>query len=64
VLSALDTLLCPGGRLLMKLFMDPTYAAQFSRLRERFVTLKSTRPESTRRGSAEMYVVGEGFRSA
>ena len=64
VLSGLDTLLRPGGRLLMKLFMDPSYSAQVSRLRERFVTLRSTRPESTRRGSAEMYIVGEGFRAA
>jgi 23S rRNA (uridine2552-2'-O)-methyltransferase len=62
VLAALDTLLRPGGRLLIKLFMDPSYGAQFSRLRERFVTLKATRPDSTRRGSAEMYVVGDGFR--
>ena len=63
VLSSLDTLLRPGGRLLMKLFMDPSYKAQVARLRERFLTLTSTRPESTRRGSAEMYVMAEGFRS-
>ena len=63
VLSSLDRLLSPGGRLLMKLFMDSSYKAQVSRLRERFLTFTSTRPESTRRESAEMYIVGEGFRS-
>ena len=64
LLSSLGTLLRPGGRLLTKLFMDPGYATQISRLRERFLTVRSTRPESTRRGSAEMYVIGEGHRTA
>jgi 23S rRNA (uridine2552-2'-O)-methyltransferase len=62
VLSSLDLLLRPGGRLLTKLFMDSSYSGQVSRLRERFLTTRSTRPESTRRGSAEMYIIGEGFR--
>jgi 23S rRNA (uridine2552-2'-O)-methyltransferase len=61
VIASLDTLLRPAGRLLVKLFMDPSYSSQVSRLRQRFSTLKATRPDSTRRGSAEIYAFADGF---
>jgi len=61
-LAALPALLRPGGRLLMKAFMDPGHAELISRLRGAFDDVKTTRPEATRRGSAELYLVGFGYR--
>lgn len=60
-LDALGILLRPGGRLLMKLFMDAQYQAFLGRLRGEFAEVRSTRPAATRRGSAELYVVGLGY---
>jgi 23S rRNA (uridine2552-2'-O)-methyltransferase len=57
-LDALPTLLRPGGRLAMKAFMSPEYQAVLGRVRACFATVHTTRPEATRRGSAELYLVG------
>jgi 23S rRNA (uridine2552-2'-O)-methyltransferase len=57
-LEALPRLLRPGGRFVMKLFMGPGHARVLTALRETFRQVDSTRPEATRRGSAELYVVG------
>jgi len=59
-----ELLLRPGGRLLIKLFQNDESARFVEQLRHRFKSVKLTRPEATRAGSAELYVVGEGFRSA
>ena len=64
VLAALPHLLRPGGRLLMKLFMDPDQPALMARLREAFDQVEATRPEATRRGSSELYAVGLGLRGS
>ncbi len=61
-LDALPMLLRPGGHLLMKAFMDPGHQELVSRLRECFDEVKATRPDATRRGSAELYLVGLGYR--
>ncbi|HJQ83358.1 MAG TPA: FtsJ-like methyltransferase family protein [Candidatus Binatia bacterium] len=58
MLDALPIVLRRGGRLLAKVFMDPGYDAMIDRLRTCFATIRTTRPEATRRGSAELYVVG------
>jgi len=63
-LDALPVLLRPGGRFLMKAFMDAGYQALLSRLRVTFDEVKTTRPDATRRGSAELYLVGLGYRRA
>lgn len=63
-IDVLPTLLRPGGRLLTKLFMSPEHEAILARLREHFSDLKVTRPEATRRGSAELYGAGSGYRTA
>jgi len=60
-LTALPGLLRPGGRLLMKLFMSPIYERVVSDLRAQFTRATTTRPEATRPGSAELYVVGLGY---
>jgi 23S rRNA (uridine2552-2'-O)-methyltransferase len=51
--------LAPGGRFLMKV-MSGTDAAAAAR--PHFETAKLTRPEATRKGSAEYYLVATGFR--
>jgi len=63
VLAALPHLLRPGGRLLMKVFMGPEQAALVAQLRKTFDDVRTTRPEATRRGSAELYAVGTGYRA-
>lgn len=57
-------ILKPGGRLLMKVFAGPDTRPILTALRAIFREVKMTRPESSRSGSAEMYVVGLGFRGA
>lgn len=61
-LGALPTLLRSGGRLLIKLFMNADYPSTVAALRARFATVRATRPESTRHGSAELYAVGIDYR--
>ena len=61
VIGSLATLLRPGGRALVKLFMDATYPETVARMRGLFDRVRSTRPNASRRGSAEIYVAGEGF---
>ena len=63
-LDALPSLLRPGGRLLLKLFMGPEHERILARLRQRFDEVRITRPEATRRGSAELYAAGFGHRTA
>ena len=63
VLAALPHLLRPGGRLLIKVFMGPEQAALVAQLRKTFDDVRTTRPEATRRGSAELYAVGTGYRA-
>ena len=62
-LDALPTLLRPGGRLLMKIFMGPEHEALLAHMRQHFVELQTTRPEATRRGSRELYTAGLEYRS-
>jgi len=56
-------LLRKGGTLLLKVFMGPEYKAFLSQLRPIFTTVKTTRPEATRKGSAETYVVARGLKT-
>jgi 23S rRNA (uridine2552-2'-O)-methyltransferase len=58
----LRALLRPGGRFLGKLFMGPNYPTAIAELRRVFAEVKATRPEATRRRSAELYVAGLGYR--
>jgi 23S rRNA (uridine2552-2'-O)-methyltransferase len=60
--AVLPAVLRPGGRLLMKVFMDPGHETLLASLRPRFAELRTTRPQATPRGSAELYVVGLGHR--
>jgi len=63
--AAIETaqhVLRPHGRLLMKVFMSEETNRLVRGLRGQFQAVKLTRPEATRRGSAEIYVIALGFR--
>jgi 23S rRNA (uridine2552-2'-O)-methyltransferase len=60
-IAHLPVLLRPGGRFLMKLFMQPEHEDVLHTLRQSFGDVRLTRPEATRRGSAELYVVAAEF---
>jgi len=57
VLDALPLLLSAGGSFVMKTFMGPWVDAVRSRLRASFRRVQLVRPESSRQGSAECYVI-------
>jgi 23S rRNA (uridine2552-2'-O)-methyltransferase len=61
-ISAAESLLRPGGRFLMKLFQSDETSRLLARLRERFETVKASRPYATRERSSELYAVALGFR--
>ncbi|MGH8007997.1 MAG: SAM-dependent methyltransferase, partial [Candidatus Binatia bacterium] len=61
-LACAATLLRPGGTLVLKVFMGPEYKMFLAELRAAFTTVKATRPEATRKGSAETYVLATGWK--
>lgn len=63
VLACARRLLKPGGSLLIKLFMGSGFEQRRARLREAFADVRLTRPDATRKGSAEVYAIGKGFRA-
>jgi 23S rRNA (uridine2552-2'-O)-methyltransferase len=54
-------LLRSNGRLLLKTFVSPDTDVLVATLRGSFATVKRVRPEATRSGSAEVYIVALGF---
>lgn len=60
--AALPELLRPGGSLLVKLMEGPEAQAVEKRLRGRFASARSVRPEASRKGTTERYWLGTGFR--
>lgn len=62
VTDALPVLLRPSGRVLLKVFMGASYQDGLARLRATFETVRATKPAATRKGSAELYLVGTGYR--
>lgn len=59
---ALPSLLRPGGQLLVKLLESPEAQQVARRLGARFRRAQSSRPQATRKGSSERYLLGLGFR--
>jgi 23S rRNA (uridine2552-2'-O)-methyltransferase len=57
-----ERLLAPGGRLLLKLFDGPEADTVVATARRRFRTVKRTRPEASRKHSAEIYLLCLDFR--
>jgi 23S rRNA (uridine2552-2'-O)-methyltransferase len=63
-LACAARLLRPGGMLLLKVFMGPEHKQFLAELRTAFTTVKTTRPEATRKGSAETYVFAAGLKQS
>lgn len=61
-LACARALLRPGGRFLVKMFMGAAAKEFVDEVRGVFQSVKSTRPEATRKGSAEVYVVASRFK--
>jgi 23S rRNA (uridine2552-2'-O)-methyltransferase len=62
-LSCALALLRPNGTLLVKVFAGSEQKAFLSQLRSVFATVKTTRSEAARKGSAETYVLAAGKKS-
>jgi 23S rRNA (uridine2552-2'-O)-methyltransferase len=60
--AALPRLLAPGGTLLVKLLDCPEAAGFVKRIRARFDSARELRPEASRKGSSERYLLAKGRR--
>lgn len=52
----------PGGNLVLKLMDGPEADAAVRRLRPLFEKVKTVRPEASRKGTSERYLLGWGYR--
>jgi 23S rRNA (uridine2552-2'-O)-methyltransferase len=59
--AALPELLRPGGALVLKLMEGPEAQAAEQRLRARFASARSLRPDASRKGTTERYWIGKDF---
>ncbi|GAB6055882.1 23S rRNA (uridine(2552)-2'-O)-methyltransferase [Methanobacterium movens] len=62
VLKISITILKDQGNLLMKSFQGPGYEELIKKLKTEFKVVKTTKPASSRKKSAEMYLIGMGFK--
>jgi len=60
-LDLAEATLAPGGRFVGKLFQGPDFQRLTARVRARFQTARTVKPDSSRKESIEQYVVGLGF---
>ena len=56
------TILKPGGTFVAKVLQGGTEAALLNRLKKSFTKVSHFKPPSSRKNSAEMYVIAQGFR--
>ncbi len=54
--------LAPGGTFVAKVLQGGTEQVILAQIKRLFATVKHAKPPSSRSGSAEMYVVAQGFR--
>lgn len=64
ILDFAGTILKPGGNFAIKLFTQATAHELIARCKQGFRKVKITRPEATRKGSSEHYLVAIGFKGA
>jgi 23S rRNA (uridine2552-2'-O)-methyltransferase len=57
-----SVMLKPGGSFMVKVFMGEETAAFAKELKPHFASIRSTRPDATRKGSSEIYMIARGFR--
>ncbi len=62
VLKISVNILKDQGHLLMKSFQGPGYEELIKKLKSEFNVVKTTKPASSRKKSAEMYLMGMGFK--
>lgn len=62
VAALIPQLLRPGGALILKILEGPEAGAIEKRIRSRFERAKATRPEASRKGTSERYLVARGHR--
>jgi 23S rRNA (uridine2552-2'-O)-methyltransferase len=62
--ALIPLLLRPGGSLILKILERPEAQAIERRIRSRFEKAKATRPDSSRKGTSERYLVARGFRAS
>nr|WP_232477417.1 RlmE family RNA methyltransferase [Roseomonas sp. KE0001] len=56
--------LTPGGAFVAKVFQGGTERELLNRMKRDFATVRHAKPPASRKDSAEMYVVAQGFRGA
>ncbi|MDE2008205.1 MAG: RlmE family RNA methyltransferase [Rhodospirillales bacterium] len=56
--------LAPGGTFVCKVFQGGAESGLLAMLKRRFATVRHTKPPASRKESAELYVVAQGFRGA
>jgi 23S rRNA (uridine2552-2'-O)-methyltransferase len=61
VLRFAAQVLKPDGKLVVKLFMNADLEAYLGQVRKLFHDVRTTRPEATRKSSAEIYAIASGF---
>ena len=54
--------LAPGGFFMAKVFQGGTEGQLLTNLKRDFATVRHVKPEASRAGSAELYVLATGFR--
>lgn len=64
VLKFADRYLAEDGRIIIKTFQGELFQELLSEIRVRFRSVQLYRPRGTRKGSAELYIIGKGFRGA
>lgn len=64
VLQISDDILKYKGNIIMKVFQGEGYPELLKDAKQKFQTVRTTKPPSSRKKSGEMYVVGRGFRRA
>ncbi|MGI9592471.1 MAG: RlmE family RNA methyltransferase [Myxococcota bacterium] len=62
--ALLPVLLRPGGDLLLKILEGPEAQQIEKRLRRRFERAKTVKPQASRKGTTERYLLARGFRAA
>lgn len=58
-----DRVLAPNGRMLVKVFQGRTFEEFLRKFKRRFLFTKISKPHASRKGSAEVYVIGIGHRT-
>ncbi len=61
-LATAEKFLKPKGNFVVKLFMGSTFEEYNKNLKTRFETTRVLRPESTRKHSREVFLIGKGFK--